>query len=748
MEMDIAAVVVNKTARALDKLFHYRVPEHLKEQLKTGMLVAVPFGKGDALTEAYVMDFPKTTEVDELKEIHSIIERESLFDAQFLELIHFMKRRYFSTYLAAIKSVIPVGAGLSHKTVHDKVIKGATLAIPHEEALDVLEKMRDRAPVQSKIIELLLQNDFVAKADIRLLLNCSNESIRALETRGILAPVEIEVFRNPIHYDSITRTQALTPTAEQKKAIDSITHALNEFSVFLLHGVTGSGKTEVFLQCIETVLNKGKTAIVLVPEISLTPQMINRFAGRFGKKIAVLHSRLSLGERSDEYKRIKNGEARVVIGARSAVFAPLKNLGIIIMDEEHESTYKSQNLPSYHAREVAAVRAKQNGIPLVLASATPSIESYYKARSGKYKLLTLQTRANQAELPPVIIADMRRELVEGNRSLFSGAMQQEIRHNLEKGEQTILFLNRRGFSTFVSCRSCGYTATCPRCNIALTYHKNRNYLTCHYCGYTTHSLSACPDCGSTYIKHFGTGTQKVEEELSELFPEAKVLRMDLDTVSAKNSHKQILEKFEKEKIDILLGTQMVTKGLDFENVTLVGVLAADMSLNLDDYRANERTFDLITQVCGRAGRGSLKGRAVIQTYTPENSVINLAKNQDYINFYNEEIALRRTLGYPPFSVLISILFTSISENAAAISAKKTSLYLQKRLKKEQKLEILGPAPCSFYKLNNKFRKRILLKCQFNDTIMTTLAESQKEHYACRENRLVSMTIETNPIFIS
>ncbi|MBE7022127.1 MAG: primosomal protein N' [Ruminococcaceae bacterium] len=746
--MEIAAVVVNKTARALDKLFHYRVPDALTGTLSVGMLVAVPFGKADTLTEAYIMDFPKNTEYEELKEIHAVLEKRPLFDEQFLELIQFMKQRYFSTWLAAIKTVIPYGMGLSAKKVNDKVIKGASLAVPQEEALEILEAMRDRAPTQAKIIELLLQNDFVANSDIRLLLGCAQESIRSLTAKGVLAQVEIEVFRNPIDYKSIKRTRSLTPTPEQEKAIRTITEALDRFFVYLLHGVTGSGKTEVFLQCIEAVLAQNKTAIVLVPEISLTPQMISRFAGRFGEQIAVLHSRLSLGERNDEYKRIKNGEARVVIGARSAVFAPLSNLGLIVMDEEHELTYKSQNIPSYHAREVAAIRAKQNGIPLLLASATPSVETYYKAQTGKYKLLTLANRTNSAKMPPVFIADMRRELIEGNRSLFSGVLKEEIAKNLAAGQQTILFLNRRGFSTFVSCRSCGYTANCPRCNIALTYHKNRNFLTCHYCGYTARSLSVCPDCGSTYIKHFGTGTQRVEEEIGELFPDATVLRMDLDTVSAKNSHQQILDRFEKEKTDILIGTQMVTKGLDFENVTLVGVLAADMSLHIDDYRANERTFDLITQVCGRAGRGRHSGRAVIQTYSPENSVITLAQNQDYPQFYTEEIALRKTLGYPPFCTLISILFTSVNDTAATACAQKTAAALRNALQSEPQVEILGPAPCGFYKMNNKFRKRILIKCQLNDTIMKTLADSQTAHYKARENRFVSMAIETNPIYLS
>ena len=367
----------------------------------------------------------------------------------------------------------------------------------------------------------------------------------------------------------------------------------------------------------------------------------------------------------------------VVVGVRSAVFAPLKNLGLMILDEEHEQSYKAENAPAYHARDIAEYRAKQNHIPVVLASATPSIESYARAIRGQYHLMTLKNRANQNQMPDARIVDMRKELVDGNRSVLSEELKQEISKNLERKEQTILFLNRRGFSTFVSCRNCGYVVKCKHCNISLTYHKNRNYLTCHYCGYTVKNVTVCPECGSKYIRHFGTGTQRVEEEIAELFPAASVLRMDVDTTTGKGSHQQILEQFEKEKTDILIGTQMVAKGLDFPNVTLVGVLAADMSLNLDDYRANERTFDLITQVCGRAGRGNVEGRAILQTYMPESPVLEMAKKQDYVSFYKEEIQLRNGLHYPPFCDIISILFTSVNENAVVAYAKSAAAYLRK-----------------------------------------------------------------------
>ncbi len=746
--MAFVSVIVNKAARALDRFFDYEVPHELKGKLSIGMTVSVPFGKGNHVTEAYIVDFPEKAQVENLKPIIEVLNPNPLFDKKQWDLICFMKRRYFSTYLAALKTVVPYGIGLSSKRVSDKVLKGSTLAISYEDAFELLEKIREKAPMQTRIVELLMQNEFVANSDIQMILGCTAAAIRSLEKKGVIKSLEIEVFRNPIDYNKIKRTLPLLPTEDQQKAIDRISSSLTTFNVFLLHGVTGSGKTEVFLQCIEKVLKMNKTAIVLVPEISLTPQMIQRFAGRFGEQIAVLHSHLSLGERNDEYKRIKSGEAKVVIGVRSAVFAPLENLGLIVVDEEHESSYKSQTVPAYHAREIAAIRAKQHNVPLILSSATPSIESYYKAQTNKYELIHLKNRANQqATIPDVSIIDMRQELIDGNRSLFSQRLKEEIQKNLIDKHQTILFLNRRGFATFISCRSCGYVVKCPRCNIALTYHKNRDFLTCHYCGYTQKNVSICPECNSQYIRHFGTGTQKVEEELHNLFPEASVLRMDMDTVSAKNSHQRILEQFESEKTDILIGTQMVTKGLDFENVTLVGVLAADISLNLDDYRANERTFDLITQVCGRAGRGVYTGRAVIQSYAPENSVLQLAKLQDYNAFFNEEITLRRSLMYPPFCDLLTIVFSSYNDSAVTQCTKRMASELQNTLSEVENVEILGPSPCSLYKMNNKYRKRILIKCKLNDRIMNVVANCATNHYKSKENHFVNISIETNPAHI-
>ena len=435
----------------------------------------------------------------------------------------------------------------------------------------------------------------------------------------------------------------------------------------------------------------------------------------------------------------------MVIGVRSAVFAPLLNLGIIIIDEEHENTYKSERVPGYHARDIAKQRCKIGNFPLVLASATPSVESFYKAKNGEYKLITLSKRINQQKMPEVEIVDMRTELQNGNRSVFSDKLRENIIKNKENGEQTILFLNRRGFSTFVSCRSCGYVAKCEHCNLPLTFHKDKNFLTCHYCGYTLKNLKNCPECGSNYIKHFGTGTQKIEEEASTLFPDCSLIRMDVDTTGRKSSHESILKKFEEEKTDILIGTQMITKGLDFPNVTLVGVLAADISLNMDDYRANERTFSLITQVCGRAGRGEKDGRAVIQTYSPDNYVLRLAAKQDYLSFYEEEIALRRTLFYPPFCDIVSILFTSANNNIIGTYARQLERALRLSLEKTgTKFEILGPAPAILSKINNKFRWRLTLKLNLDKKGREILRKIMQQHNKNKTKKIIAMTVEINP----
>ena len=739
--MKIIGVVVNRMALGVDKIYHYTVGDADFSRLKVGSLISIPFGRGDTPTEGFVLELPAVSEVDNLKEILGIIDEKPQFNEELLSVSRFMRERYLCTLINALKLVVSPGSKINASAVGDKTVAGASLNIETDEAFAALDRLRTKAPKQARIVELMLQNDFVAYEDIKMLVGCGREAIRSLEKKGVLRPAEVAVFRNPVDFSRIKSEKPKKPTEEQAAAIDKITSSLGENRTFLLHGITGSGKTEVFLQCIQRALSMGKSALVLVPEISLTPQMVERFASRFGRRIAVLHSKLSYGERSDEYKRISSGEADVVIGVRSAVFAPLVKPGIIILDEEHETTYKSERIPCYHAREVAEYRARLGGYPLLLASATPSIESYYKAKSGEYELIELKRRINNC-LPEVEIVDMCRELTDGNRSVFSERLKNAIAENRKKGEQTILFLNRRGFSTFVSCRSCGYVMRCRHCNISLNYHKDKEYLTCHYCGYTVKNVRKCPECGSAYIRHFGTGTQKIEEEIKELFPGISVLRMDVDTTGRKASHEKILRQFEEEKTDVLIGTQMVTKGLDFPNVTLVGVLAADMSLNMDDFRANERSFSLITQVCGRAGRGDKSGRAVVQTYMPNNRVLELAASQDYPSFYDEEISLRRALNYPPYCDLVSVLIASVSNSQAAELAKKTAELISGGAGED--CELLGPAPALISRINGKYRWRVTVKCRLDDAKRELFREIAEKHQRSKLKKLVSLAIEINP----
>ena len=527
----------------------------------------------------------------------------------------------------------------------------------------------------------------------------------------------------------------------------------DEYKKFLLYGITGSGKTEIYLQLIQDAIKNEKTAIVLVPEISLTPQMLDRFISRFGKeKIAILHSKLSIGERYDEWNKIKQGQAKIVIGARSAIFAPVENLGIIIIDEEHDASYKSESNPKYDAKQVATYMAKQNNCPLLLGSATPDINTYYKANELKeIELLKLTKRANNSELPKVEIIDLKQELANGNRSMLSNELYALIEENLQKRRQTILFLNRRGYSTFIMCRNCGYTVKCKNCDISLTYHKYEKKLKCHYCGYEQELVSKCPECNSDKIRYFGTGTQKLEQEIHKQFPNASTIRMDVDTVTKKNSHENILNKFKNENINILIGTQMVVKGHHFPNVTLVGVIAADSSLNIDDYRANERTFQILTQVAGRAGREKLPGKVIIQTYNPDNFSIQCAKQQNYNKFYNTEILLREQLKYPPFCDIIVIGFSGISEAELQDIGKRTYIYLNQEIKElfdngkldKNNIKIFKPMPAPIDKIQNRFRYRIIIKAKMTEEINEILNKYLKKVYQ-KDTKSVRISIDVNP----
>lgn len=563
---------------------------------------------------------------------------------------------------------------------------------------------------QMRVLSVLQEGKSLSVEELKERASVTDSPIHTLLQKGVLAEHRREEKRDVFQLEDFAPTQPFYPTPEQAQALALLREEMKkeEKRPVLLHGVTGSGKTEIYMQLIQDAIGEGKQAIVLVPEISLTPQIMERFISRFGKRVSVTHSRLSLGERLDQWRKARDGEISIIIGPRSALFMPFSNLGVIVMDECHESSYISDVTPKYHTREVARKLSELTGALLVMGSATPDIDSYHRAVTGEFLLLQLKERTKGSRLPEVFVTDMRKELEEGNRSAFGLLLQQAIRENLEKGQQTMLFLNRRGYSTFVSCRKCGEALTCPSCNVSYTYHASEKALVCHYCGKEIPVPKTCPSCGSHYIRYFGTGTQKIEEETKRIFPEARVLRMDADTTTGKNGHARILELFGKGKADILIGTQMIAKGHDFPNVTLVGILAADLSLNLGTYRAAENCFQLITQAAGRAGRGELPGKVFIQTYQPENHAIRMAAAQDYEGFYQEEILLRQAMEYPPFSHIFSVLITGEMEREVVLAAQRLGAFMNHYAERAG-CTVVGPAPAPLPKFRGEFRWQIFAK---------------------------------------
>lgn len=640
-------------------------------------------------------------------------------------------------------------------TINKKKVKWAKLKFPDMTLEKTYKNIGRRANKQIAIAEYLYKNGEMEISKILEELNTSLSVIKSLEKKDIIVIFDKVTHRNPIKKD-IPKYNKHILNVKQKQVFDKIMDHKNAKlqNKFLIHGVTGSGKTEIYLQLVEDMLKDGKDSIILVPEISLTPQTINRFVGRFGDNVAILHSRLSQGERFDQWRSIKEGKVKIVVGARSAVFAPFKRLGLIVIDEEHESTYKSSQNPKYETIEVASKRVDlEDDALLVLGTATPAMETYYKALKGDIKLLELMDRVNDMDLPKVKLVDMREELRMGNKSIFSESLYEEIEKTLENNKQIILFLNRRGFSTFISCRECGYVVKCNSCDISMTYYRNINKLRCHYCGDTENVPTTCPECGSKYIKYFGIGTEQVEELTKEMFPNAKVVRMDGDTTSKKGSYERILEDMKNKKIDILIGTQMISKGLDFENVTLVGVIAADTALNLPDYRSPEKTFQLVTQVAGRAGRGEHEGKVILQTYNPEHYSIINAKHQNYKGFYRKEIPLRKEFLYPPFINLMNILIYGKDKHRVGNLSKKVYNIIGRVIydiyKEEYRSYIVGPYPAPLEKIKDNYRYQILLKCEDKD--LTGLKELINRVCILNEYNLdmkdIKISIDINPITI-
>ena len=626
------------------------------------------------------------------------------------------------------------------RKIGDKTRRMVSLAVSAEDALAMTEAKRRSAPARYEVVRLLAATGRASAADVCYFTGASTRTLKAMEKAGLLAFSEEEELRVP-QATEVEPGAPIVLNGEQQAAYDGILSLMDSGKpeAALLHGVTGSGKTQVYLRLVQEALDRGKTAMVLVPEIILTPQMMRKFSSYFGSKVCMLHSSLRMTERYDQWKRIRRGEVQVVLGTRSAVFSPLKNLGLLILDEEQEGSYQSENPPRYHTRDVAKFLCAREKAVLLLGSATPTVESAWAAEEGTYHLFQLRRRYNAHALPQVRIADLRQEIRAGNPGLISAPLRQELEENLRRGEQSILFLNRRGSSRMLLCGECGHVPECPRCSVALTYHSANGRLMCHYCGHSERALEACPVCGGI-MKHVGTGTQKVEEELRELFPEAGILRMDADTASG--GHEAILSRFEKERIPILLGTQMVAKGLDFENVTLVGVLSADLSLYVDNYRAAERTFNLLTQVVGRAGRGGKQGRAIIQTYTPGTDVIRCAAEQNYDSFYQNEVRMRRLRRCPPFADLFVFTVSGTEEGSVLRAAAGARERLRQVFPGE---EVLGPAPAPVLKLNNRFRYRLLLVGKNDKATRDRISWLLKEFANDRANRGLNIFVDCNPM---
>lgn len=745
--MKVAKIAVSAAEYWFDRPYDYVVPEDWEDRLCPGMRVYVPFAKGNRRTEGMVLAIADSSKYKKLKYILSVIDETPVLTATHVKLAIFMRERFFCTVFDAAKAMLPAGLWLDDKgkaRVNDKTVEMARLAIPAEEAADIAETKRRRSPAQAAILRLLCSFEALPSADLLRHADAKRPSLKALNKLEYIELYRREVYRRPETYTG-ERLPLPVLNDEQQQAFVGLNQlaCLNEPNAALLHGVTGSGKTSVYIRLIEQRLAEGRSAILLVPEIALTPQMLQTFSAHFGDEIAVLHSSLSPGERYDEWKRIRQGKAHVVIGTRSAVFAPVDKLGLLIIDEEQEETYKSENNPRYDAREVAKFLCTRANCLLLLGSATPDVVSRYNADIGKYHYFRLNSRYNDMSLPSVRIVDMKRELRRGNSGNISSFLREELTENIERGEQSILFLNRRGTYKLVSCTDCGFTYKCQNCSVSMTYHSNKNRLVCHYCGYSQFVDEVCPDCGGA-LTFIGAGTQLVVEELNALFPDTEVLRMDTDSVAPVGSHEQLFERFKREKIPIMVGTQMVTKGLNFENVTLVGAISADQSLNAGDYRAAERTFSLLTQVVGRSGRGSKPGRAIIQTYSPQNETIVQAAGQDYDDFYRSEIELRRLHNSPPFSKIFSITASGPIEEKVYNVCRYIHSYFSGVLKGRNDCLIYGPTPLPVVKLNNRYRYRVNLNCVSDKEIRGYISRIITECNTDKRFKDVSVYAECDP----
>lgn len=725
MPETVAKVAVAAARYWVDRPYDYLIPAELKEKALPGSRVYVPFARGNRRSEGVILAISDHSDYGKLKSITAVLDDKPVLTPDQIKLALFMRERFFCTVFDAVKAMLPAGLWFDNtgrRKVGDKTIEMAKLCLPPEEASAIAANKRLRSSAQANLLEMLCSFESLPSRELLQFSGASRQSLKALQKAGLVELYYREAYRRPeIHLGEIEPPPLLNE--EQQKAFEGI-NALacsGKSGAALLFGITGSGKTSVYIHLIMEQLKRGKSAILLVPEIALTPQMIETFSSHFGDDVAVLHSSLSPGERYDEWKRIKAGKARLTIGTRSAVFSPAEDLGIIIIDEEQEETYKSENTPRYNARDIAKYRCAQSGALLLLGSATPDIVSMYMAQKGRYAYFELNNRYNDMLLPEVEIVDMKRELRRGNGGNISSRLREELEENISRGEQSILFINRRGANKLVSCGECGYTYKCPKCSVSLTYHSNNRRLMCHYCGFSRWVDESCPECGGA-LNFIGAGTQMIEQELDQIFPGIGVMRMDTDSVAPVGSHEELFERFRRERIPIMVGTQMVTKGLNFENVTLVGVISADQSLYAGNYKAGERSFSLITQVVGRSGRGSKPGRAVIQTYTPENETIKQAARQDYLDFYRSELELRRIQNLPPYTELFAVSASGQVEEHVVSACRYIKAWLDDTAGREGRAVVLGPSPLPVVKVNNRYRYRVTVSAGPGSGIRSLLSQ--------------------------
>lgn len=719
-------VIVEIGVKMVDKMFSYFVPIDMRDKIRVGARVKVSFGY--QLLEGFVLDLTSSCEEEyEIKEILELVDEKPILNKEMLWLGDILSKKILCSKISIYQAMLPKALKASYKTnIRKKLEKYLVLNWKDGEVKSYLDVCRFEG--QRVILDELLK-----KREIKV--TRLDSGIRTLIRKGIVQIEEREGYR--FCYEASSRDKKVELNDEQRKVVERVTEKLGNFWVFLLYGITGSGKTEVYMNVIEEVIRNGKTAIMLVPEISLTPQIVERFVCRFGDKVAILHSGLSDGEKYDEYRKIQEGKVDIVVGARSAIFAPLKNLGVIVIDEEHSSTYKQDNHPRYHARDVAILRGEYHQCPVLLGSATPAMESMARAGNNVYELLTLTKRAGKGSLPRVHVVDMKEEVKKGN-FIFSGLLDEKIQEKLSCGEQIILLLNRRGYSSICTCNACGEVMKCPNCDISLTYHKTSDMLRCHYCGYAIRRILECPKCHSHDLKDYGLGTQKLEEELLKRYS-ARVVRMDMDTTSRKGAHQRIIREFGEHKYDILVGTQMIAKGLDFPLVTLVGVVNADASLNVPDFRSSERTFQLLCQVSGRAGRAENAGEVVIQTYNNNHYSIMYARDHDYLSFYREEMKIRKQLNYSPYYYIILVKISTREYETSFEEAKKIGEYLRKNL--SSATYVLGPAMANVFRVDNVYRQQCIIKYKRDDKLREVLMDLDN-HY--KGNRKVSVEIDIEP----